>query len=58
MNKLNHNRKLSNLRTEASYARKEKRWGGNSNKSARLASKRYNNATRKAAKLQLKRYAA
>jgi len=55
MNDLNHDRTLANLFTEASYARWEKQWGGNSNKSSRFASKRYNKATRKASKIQLKK---
>ena len=58
MNNLNHNRTLANLRTEACYARTEKRWGNPASKRARLASRRYNKAMRKAAKLQLKKFAA
>ena len=57
-NSLNHDRTLANLRTEAKYARQEKRWGNPASKSARNASKRYNKAVRKASKQQLKRYAA
>ena len=55
MNNLNHNRTLSNLYTEANYARSERRWVGTGSKHARDASRRYNKATRKASKLQLKK---
>ena len=55
MNKLNHNYTLANLKTEASYARKEKRWTFNPGKAARSASRRYNKACRKASKLQLRK---
>ena len=51
---LNHDYTLANLRTEASYSRREKKWTWNS-KQARIASKRYNKAIRKASKLQLKK---
>ena len=54
-NELNHNRTLSNLRTEVCYARAERRWVGRGSKHARVASKRYNKAFRKAAKQQLKK---
>jgi len=54
-NALHHNKTLSAHRTEASYARWEKRHVVNS-KSARIASRRYNRACRRAAKLQLSRY--
>ncbi len=57
-NSLNHDRTLANLRTEANYARREKRWGNPASKRARNASQRYNQAVRKASKQQLKRYAA
>ena len=59
MNKLNHDRTLASLRTEASYARWEKRHvGDGQGKSARIASKAYNKASRKASKLQLKKVGA
>ena len=58
MNKLNHRRTLANLRTEACYARREKRWVGYGSKHSRDASRRYNKACRKESKQQLKRYAA
>jgi len=54
-NALHHNKKLSSHRTEASYARREKRYTHNA-KAARIASRRYNRACRRAAKNQLKRY--
>ena len=54
-NSLHHDKTLSSHRTEASYARSEKRYTCNS-KSARIASRRYNKACRAAAKLQLSRY--
>jgi hypothetical protein len=56
-NALNHNYTLSNLHTDAKYARQEKRWISGS-KYSRNASRRYNRAVRKASKLQLSRYRA
>ena len=55
MNKLNHDRTLANLKTEASYARNEKRWTETAGKHARNASRRYNKACRKASKIQLQK---
>ena len=55
MNKLNHDYTLANLKTEAAYARKEKRIVEGGGKAARNASRRYNKACRKASKLQLKK---
>ncbi len=54
-NALHHDKSLSSHRTEACYARREKRYTHNS-KAARIASRRYNRACRRAAKRQLKKY--
>ena len=54
-NSLHHDKTLSAHRTEACYARWEKRHVTNS-KAARIASRRYNRACRRAAKLLLRRY--
>ena len=54
-NALHHDKTLSSHRTEACYARREKRYTHNA-KAARIASRRYNKAVRKASKLQLSRY--
>jgi hypothetical protein len=54
-NALHHIKTLSSHRTEACYARREKRYTHNA-KAARIASRRYNRACRRAAKLQLSRY--
>ena len=55
-NGLNHNTKLAKLRSDATYARSEKRHVHNTKRS-RITSKRYNKAVRKAAKEQLKKVA-
>ena len=62
-NSLNHDRTLSNLNTEAKYAKLERRWSrygrnGETYKCSawRAARRRYNRAARKASKLQLSRY--
>ena len=65
MNDLNHDRTLSNLFTEAKYAKGERRWsryGRNGETTggayARDARRAYNKAARKASKRQLSRYGA
>ncbi len=62
-NQLNHNRTLSNLHTNAKYARDERRWSryGRNGETYKCsawqdARRRYNRAVRKASKLQLSRY--
>ena len=62
MNDLNHDRTLSNLYTEAKFAKNSRRWsrygrGGENSGGvyARDARRAYNRATRKASKRQLKK---
>ena len=62
-NELNHNRTLSNLNTNAKYAKSSRKWsrfGRNgethSTSAWQDARRRYNRAARKASKLQLSRY--
>jgi hypothetical protein len=62
-NELNHNRRLSNLNTEAKYAKHSRRWSrygrnGETHKCTawQEARKAYNKAHRRASKLQLSRY--
>ena len=62
-NKLNHNRTLANLNTNAKYAKSSRRWSrfGRNGETYQCsawqdARKAYNRAVRKAAKLQLSRY--
>ena len=62
-NELNHNKTLSNLNTNAKYARDSRRWSrcGRNGETYRCsawqdARKAYNRAVRRASKLQLSRY--
>ncbi len=62
-NTLHHNKTLSDLNTDAKYAKDSRRWSRNgrngethSTSAWKDARRRYNRAVRKAAKLQLSRY--
>ena len=62
-NELNHDRTLSNLNTEAKYAKHSRRWSryGRNGETRSItawhdARRRYNRAVRRASKQQLSRY--